>query len=63
VKAAMTAAGARVTAERPLAWVALESNRTWLHHGLSVRYWPGGEEEKLLAAAHAHGAWLGWLGP
>ncbi len=61
VTAAMKAAGARATADRPLAWVALEANRTLLNHGLTVRYWPGGGEEKLLAAAHAHGAWLEWL--
>ncbi len=61
VKAAMEEAGARATPERPLAWVALEANRTLLKHGLTVRYWPGGGEEKLLAAAHAHGAWVEWL--
>ena len=62
VLAAMTAAGARATAERPLAWLALEANRSLLNHGLTVRYWPGGDEETLLAAAHAHGAWLEWFG-
>lgn len=62
VSAAMTAAGARVTAERPLAWIALEGNRVLLNHGLTVRYWPGSGDERLLAAAHAHGAWLEWLG-
>ena len=61
IKAAMEAAGAQATAERPLAWIALEANRTLLNHGLSVRFWPGSGEEKLLAAAHAHGAWLEWL--
>jgi hypothetical protein len=61
VTAAMEAAGSRATAERPLAWIALEANRTLLNHGLSVRYWPGGGEEKLLAAAHAHGAWVEWM--
>ena len=61
ISAAMEAAGARATPERPLAWVALEGNRTLLNHGLTVRYWPGGGEEVLLAAAHAHGAWLEWL--
>jgi hypothetical protein len=62
VTAAMAAAGARATAERPLAWVALESNRSLLQHGLCLRYWPGAEEEQLLAGAHAHGAWLEWFG-
>ena len=62
VKAAMEAAGKRATPERPLAWVALEANRTLLNHGLMVRHWPGGSDEKLVAGAHAHGAWLEWLG-
>ena len=61
VTAAIEAAGARATLERPLAWIALEANRTLLNHGLMVRHWPGGGEETLLAAAHAHGAWLEWL--
>ena len=61
ISAAMEAAGARATAERPLAWIALEANRTLLNHGLTVRHWPGGDKETLLAAAHAHGAWLEWL--
>jgi hypothetical protein len=58
---AMEAAGARATPDRPLAWIALEADRTLLNHGLRLRYWPGGEESKLLAAAHAHGAWIEWL--
>ena len=58
VAAAMRAAGARATAERPLAWIALEANRTVHHHELTVRYWPGGEERVQLGVAHAHGAWL-----
>ena len=62
VRAAMAAAGARATSERPLAWIALEANRSLLNHGLTVRHWPGGGQETLLAAAHAHGAWLEWFG-
>ena len=58
VSAAMEAAGARATAERPLAWIALEANRTVHHHELTVRYWPGGEQRLQLGVAHAHGAWL-----
>jgi hypothetical protein len=61
ITAAMEAAGTKATPDRPLAWVKLEANRTLLNHGLMVRYWPGGGEEVLLAAAHAHGAWLEWL--
>ncbi|MDB5724315.1 MAG: hypothetical protein JWQ16_1069 [Novosphingobium sp.] len=61
VTAAMEAAGRRATPERPLAWIALESNRTLLSHGLTVRCWPGDGHAQLLAAAHAHGAWIEWL--
>lgn len=62
VIAAMEAAGARATPDRPLAWIALEANRDAHRHELVVRYWPGGETERLLAHAHAHGAWVEWLG-
>jgi hypothetical protein len=61
VIAAMEAAGARATAERPLAWVSLEANRTVHHHELTVRYWPGGETRVQLGTAHAHGAWVEWF--
>ena len=58
VSAAMEEAGARATPKRPLAWIALEANRTVHHHELTVRYWPGGEQRFQLGVAHAHGAWL-----
>ena len=61
VTAAMEAAGTRATAERPLAWIALEANRTVHHHELVVRHWPGTGEPKMLGRAHAHGAWVEWL--
>lgn len=61
VVAAMEAAGARATPDRPIAWIALEANRTVHHHELSVRYWPGGETPQMLGRAHAHGAWVEWL--
>ena len=41
VTAAMEAAGARATADRPLAWVMVEADRTVHRHKLTVRYWPG----------------------
>lgn len=59
---AMEECGARATADRALAWIALEADRTLLNHGLRVRYWPGGGAQRLLAAAHAHGAWVDWRG-
>ena len=62
VTAAMEAAGARATAERPLAWIALEANRTIHHHELVVRHWPGDGTPKMLGRSHAHGAWVEWLG-
>lgn len=61
VTAAMEAAAARATPGRALAWIQLEADRTLLNHGLRVRYWPGGDEPQLLAAAHAHGAWIEWM--
>ena len=62
VTAAMEAAGARASAERPLAWVALEANRETHRHEMVVRYWPGGEAAVQLAEAHPHGAWIKWSG-
>jgi hypothetical protein len=58
---AMQACGAKATPDRALAWIALEANRTLLNHALTVRCWPGDGEPHLLAAAHAHGAWIEWL--
>lgn len=63
IEAAMAAAGARATPERPLAWVTVETNRATFRHELRCRYWPGEEEEEtLLGEAHAHGAWIEWFG-
>ncbi|MEO9490305.1 MAG: DUF2332 domain-containing protein [Marinomonas sp.] len=65
ITAAMDRAGAQATAERPLAWVALETDPATFRHELRVRYWDGtsdGKSSKLLAYAHAHGAWVEWLG-
>lgn len=62
VRAAMAAAGARATAERPLAWVMVEADRTVHRHKLTVQYWPeGGAEEVQLAWSHPHGADIDWL--
>ena len=62
VTTAMEEAGAEATADRPLAWIALEANRTAHHHELVVRHWPGGEAGRTLARSHPHGAWVEWLG-
>lgn len=61
VTAAMEAAGAKATPERPLAWVMVEADRTVHRHKLTVRYWPGGGEEVQLAWSHPHGADVEWL--
>ncbi|MDP5103015.1 MAG: DUF2332 domain-containing protein [Erythrobacter sp.] len=61
VTAAMEAAGAKATAERPLAWVMVEADRSVHRHKLTVRYWPGGAEEVQLAWSHPHGADVEWL--
>ncbi|MDM7956172.1 DUF2332 domain-containing protein [Blastomonas sp.] len=60
IEAAMARAGAAATAERPLGWIALETNRATFRHELKVRYWPGGCEPSLLGEAQAHGAWVRW---
>ena len=62
IAAAMEAAGAEATAEKPLAWVRVETNRETFKHELTVRYWPAGENWTLLAEAHPHGAWVEWKG-
>lgn len=62
VTAAMEAAGARATADTPLAWVSLEANRVLHVHEMTVRFWPGGAEPVLVTRAHPHGAWIGWGG-
>lgn len=62
VTAAMEAAGARATADRPLAWVALEANRVMHVHEMVVRFWPGGEDGEIVTRAHPHGVWIGWGG-
>lgn len=62
VTAAMEAAGAAATPERPLAWVAVEADRTVHRHMLKLRYWPEGGEARQLAWSHAHGADIEWIG-
>lgn len=62
ITAAMEEAGSAATADKPLAWIGLETNRETFRHELEVRYWPGGEDVVKLAEAHPHGAWVEWLG-
>jgi hypothetical protein len=62
ISAAMAAAGAKATLEKPLAWVRFEPDR-----GLNprqevwVRSWPDGDGFVKLAHSQAHGAWVEML--
>lgn len=60
---AIEQAALSASAERPLAWLALETNRASFRHELSVRFWPGGGEGVVLSEAHPHGAWVEWHPP
>ncbi|MBA4747964.1 MAG: DUF2332 domain-containing protein [Sphingopyxis sp.] len=62
ITAMIEAAGAQATPERPLAWQMLETNRATFLHELTVRHWPGDGTARVLGHAHAHGAWVEWLG-
>lgn len=59
VRAHIEAAGARATEDAPVAWLRYEWVEGDAAHSLRLRTWPGGE--RLLANAHAHGAWVRWL--
>jgi hypothetical protein len=54
------AAGERASAERPLAWLRLEGISP-AEAELRLWRWPSGED-RLLARAHPHGAWVRWEG-
>ncbi|MGC1269046.1 MAG: DUF2332 domain-containing protein [Croceibacterium sp.] len=62
ITAAMEGAGAQATADKPLAWIRLETNRETFRHELAVRYWPDGADWVQLGEAHPHGAWVEWYG-
>ncbi|MES2044225.1 MAG: DUF2332 domain-containing protein [Pseudomonadota bacterium] len=56
--AAMEAAGARATEQRPLAWVMQEPDRAVAQQFVRVRSWPGHGDWEAVATVHAHGAWV-----
>ncbi|MEH3159005.1 MAG: DUF2332 domain-containing protein [Sphingomonas taxi] len=58
IRVAMAAAGARADAARPLAWVAMEPDRSLGHQAIRVRGWPGDTGWQVIATAHAHAAWI-----
>ena len=63
ITAAMEAAGAEASAKKPLAWVAMEPDRTLHRQEIRVRTWPDGAPAVMVAASQAHGAWVeGWTG-
>ncbi|MGW8189869.1 DUF2332 domain-containing protein [Sphingomonas hankookensis] len=61
-RAAITAmideAAARATSDRPLAWVRMEPDRVLQRQELIVQSWRGHGDRRMLATAHAHGAWI-----
>lgn len=62
ITAAMEAAGAAASPSSPLAWIAVEADRSVHRHKLTVRYWPGGAgQETQLSWSHPHGADVEWL--
>ena len=59
----MAAAGARASAARPLAWLAMEFREMGAAKArLGLRCWPGDGQEELLAQVHPHGAEIIWEG-
>ena len=58
IRAAMKAAGACATAERPLGWVTMEPDRAFGHQNIRARSWPGDGAWTTLATSHAHGTWI-----
>ncbi|MEG8038415.1 DUF2332 family protein [Sphingomonas sp. LR60] len=57
----IAAAGARADAERPLARIAFEWDRTRSEVELRLSCWPGGDT-RVLATCHPYGAWIDWIG-
>lgn len=62
ITAAMEAAGARATHDKPLGWVRVEADRTVHQHDIRVQSWPGHAETMLIGHAHAHGFWVERVG-
>lgn len=60
ITAAIEAAGAKATPEKPLAWIMLEANRDNYRHELRVCHWPAAPDWTLLGTSHAHGPWIEW---
>ncbi len=55
-------AGARATATRPLARLAMESDRRGPGAAVTLTTWPGGKPRQV-ARADFHGRWINWTSP
>lgn len=62
IRAAMQAAGAAATAERPIGWVMMEPDRARAHQTVRVRSWPGDGAWATLATCHPHASWIDTTG-
>ena len=59
--ALIEAAGAKATADVPLAWLGMENDGDDLGAGLTLRLWPG-DTRHALARVDFHGRWMRWHG-
>ena len=55
----MSEAGARATADAPLAWLSMEGHN-YEFCEIRLRTWPDGDD-RLLGRCHYHGAWVEWI--
>ncbi len=58
IRREIEAAGARASEGAPLAWLQLEDGAP--RDALRLRLWPFAPEERILADAHPHAAWIRW---
>lgn len=61
-RALIEAAGARATADAPLAWLSYETDGRQPGAALTLRLWPGGETLDF-GRADFHGRWVDWRAP
>lgn len=61
VASQMAAAGAKATAERPLAWISFEWSEDRGEVELLLTCWPQGQTRRL-AICHPYGHWIDWRG-
>ncbi len=62
IAGSLDAAGARATADSPLAWLRLEPDGGAPGAAVTLTLWPGGAS-RVLARADFHGRWVDWRGP